>query len=129
MNADSNTQKSVSAHPWVQLILGIVCMLVVANMQSGWINFNHGWNTLFAAATFNLVAAALGLLVLKSMRARHVSAIRADLPAARLTAVRGALQRTANLPGTGSVPRKHTITEALPRISWPRLAQTPGGYS
>jgi len=39
MNADSNTQKSVFAHPWVQLILGIICMVAVANLQYGWTNF------------------------------------------------------------------------------------------
>ena len=39
MNADSNTKQSVFAHPWVQLILGIICMVAVANLQYGWTNF------------------------------------------------------------------------------------------
>lgn len=39
MNADSNIRKSVFAHPWVQLILGIICMVAVANLQYGWTNF------------------------------------------------------------------------------------------
>jgi MFS transporter, OFA family, oxalate/formate antiporter len=39
---------------------------------------SHGWNTVFAIAmTFNLIAAALGLFVLKPMRARHFAAVRA----------------------------------------------------
>jgi MFS transporter, OFA family, oxalate/formate antiporter len=42
------------------------------------IGVTHGWNTVFAIAmTFNLVAAALGLFVLKPMRVRHFEAIRA----------------------------------------------------
>jgi MFS transporter, OFA family, oxalate/formate antiporter len=39
----------------------------------------YGWNTVFLIAmTFNLIAAALGLFVLKPMRARHFSAVRAE---------------------------------------------------
>jgi len=39
MTTDSNSQTSVFANPWVQLILGIICMASVANMQYGWTLF------------------------------------------------------------------------------------------
>src|SRR3977135_492608 len=41
MNANVNTQKPTSpfARPWVQLILGVVCMACVANLQYGWTLF------------------------------------------------------------------------------------------
>jgi OFA family oxalate/formate antiporter-like MFS transporter len=43
------------------------------------IGVTHGWNTVFAIAmTFNLIAAALGLFVLKPMRVRHFVAVRAE---------------------------------------------------
>jgi MFS transporter, OFA family, oxalate/formate antiporter len=43
------------------------------------IGVSHGWNTVFAIAMiFNLIAAALGLFVLKPMRARHFVAVRAE---------------------------------------------------
>lgn len=69
MNADSNTQKSVFAHPWVQLILGM---------------------------TFNLIAAALGLFVLKPMRARHFAAVGAEVAGAPVAALRAAMQPSGN---------------------------------
>jgi OFA family oxalate/formate antiporter-like MFS transporter len=55
----------------------------------------RGWNTVFAIAmSCNLVAAALGLFVVKPMRAKHFAAIRAETenPAADLE--RAALQAT-----------------------------------
>ncbi len=40
MVTDSNSQTtSVFAKPWVQLVLGIICMIAVANLQYGWTNF------------------------------------------------------------------------------------------
>src|SRR5215475_8720652 len=40
MVTDSNTENtSVFARPWIQLVLGIVCMAAVANMQYGWTLF------------------------------------------------------------------------------------------
>jgi OFA family oxalate/formate antiporter-like MFS transporter len=41
MNASVNSQQSSSAfaNPWVQLILGVVCMACVANLQYGWTLF------------------------------------------------------------------------------------------
>ena len=40
MVTDSQSQNtSVFSRPWVQLVLGIVCMAAVANMQYGWTNF------------------------------------------------------------------------------------------
>src|SRR5450432_1825154 len=41
MNANSNSLKSSSprANPWVQLILGVICMACVANLQYGWTLF------------------------------------------------------------------------------------------
>jgi OFA family oxalate/formate antiporter-like MFS transporter len=41
MSASANTQPSAStlANPWVQLILGVICMASVANLQYGWTLF------------------------------------------------------------------------------------------
>src|ERR1700723_67897 len=41
MNASANAQQSTSglANPWVQLILGVICMACVANLQYGWTLF------------------------------------------------------------------------------------------
>ena len=41
MNANSNSPQSTSpfANPWVQLILGVICMACVANLQYGWTLF------------------------------------------------------------------------------------------
>ena len=41
MNANLNSRQSTSAlgNPWVQLILGVVCMACVANLQYGWTLF------------------------------------------------------------------------------------------
>jgi len=41
MNANSDSQlvKSPFANPWVQLVLGVICMACVANLQYGWTLF------------------------------------------------------------------------------------------
>ena len=41
MNANLNSQQSTSpwANPWVQLVIGVVCMACVANLQYGWTLF------------------------------------------------------------------------------------------
>jgi OFA family oxalate/formate antiporter-like MFS transporter len=41
MNANLNSQQSNSpwANPWVQLVIGVVCMACVANLQYGWTLF------------------------------------------------------------------------------------------
>src|SRR6202049_3370074 len=40
MVTDSNSQtNSVFAQPWTQLIIGIICMVMIANMQYGWTLF------------------------------------------------------------------------------------------
>ncbi len=41
MNANVNSQQSKSpfANPWVQLVLGVICMACVANLQYGWTLF------------------------------------------------------------------------------------------
>src|SRR5271170_5186209 len=41
MNANSTSGQSASwlANPWVQLVLGVICMASVANLQYGWTLF------------------------------------------------------------------------------------------
>lgn len=39
MNATATTSSSPLANPWVQLIIGIICMACVANLQYGWTLF------------------------------------------------------------------------------------------
>src|SRR5580698_4493707 len=46
---DNLTAKSPFANPWVQLIIGVICMAAVANLQYGWtwfvdpINAKYHW--------------------------------------------------------------------------------------
>jgi MFS transporter, OFA family, oxalate/formate antiporter len=47
MTGDSNSQTRLFARPWVQLILGIICMASVANMQYGWTLFVNPINAQF----------------------------------------------------------------------------------
>jgi len=60
----------------------------------------HGWNSVFTlAAVFNLIAAALGLFVLKPMRARHFDQVRAEVAAesgAQVAAGSGVLHAPTN---------------------------------
>ncbi|MFI4869240.1 MAG: oxalate/formate MFS antiporter [Steroidobacterales bacterium] len=40
MVADSGSQtKSILANPWTQLVLGVICMVMIANLQYGWTLF------------------------------------------------------------------------------------------
>jgi len=58
------------------------------------IGASHAWNAMFSVAiTFNLVAAALALFVLKPMRAKHFAALRAETPGSE-PASNGALLRS-----------------------------------
>ncbi|MDP9007932.1 MAG: oxalate/formate MFS antiporter, partial [Pseudomonadota bacterium] len=36
---ENQTAKSPLANPWVQLIIGVICMACVANLQYGWTLF------------------------------------------------------------------------------------------
>src|SRR5271170_7875492 len=38
-NSDSQLVKSPFANPWVQLVIGVICMACVANLQYGWTLF------------------------------------------------------------------------------------------
>jgi OFA family oxalate/formate antiporter-like MFS transporter len=61
MVTDSKPQStSAFAHPWTQLIIGIVCMVMVANLQYGWTLFvgpigaKFGWTKATIQITFTL---------------------------------------------------------------------------
>jgi OFA family oxalate/formate antiporter-like MFS transporter len=61
MVTDSKPQStSVFAHPWAQLIIGIICMVMVANLQYGWTLFvgpigaKFGWTKAAIQTTFFL---------------------------------------------------------------------------
>ena len=62
MVTDSISQPtgSVFARPWAQLILGIICMVMVANMQYGWTLFvgpigdKYGWSKASIQVTFTI---------------------------------------------------------------------------
>src|SRR6202046_2754081 len=59
MNANL-TAKSPFANPWVQLIIGVICMACVANLQYGWtwfvdpINAKYHWGRAAIQATFTV---------------------------------------------------------------------------
>ena len=61
MVTDSKPQStSVFANPWAQLIVGIICMVMVANLQYGWTLFvgpigaKYGWTKTAIQWTFTL---------------------------------------------------------------------------
>ena len=61
MATDSNSQStSTLAQPWVQLVVGLVCMIMVANMQYGWTLFvgpigdKYHWTKAAIQVTFTL---------------------------------------------------------------------------
>jgi MFS transporter, OFA family, oxalate/formate antiporter len=60
MNTTPNSQASIFANPWTQLVLGIVCMASVANMQYGWtlfvdpIDAQHHWGRAAIQVAFTL---------------------------------------------------------------------------
>src|SRR5204862_7095761 len=61
MATDSNSQKtSVFANPWAQLIVGLICMVMVANLQYGWTLFvgpigtKYGWTKAAIQVTFTI---------------------------------------------------------------------------
>ena len=59
MNSASDT-KSVFASPWLQLIIGIICMVMIANLQYGWTFFvpdiqkKFGWDRASIQIAFTL---------------------------------------------------------------------------
>jgi MFS transporter, OFA family, oxalate/formate antiporter len=60
---DNLTAKSPFANPWVQLIIGVICMACVANLQYGWtwfvdpINAKYHWGRAAIQATFTVFVA------------------------------------------------------------------------
>ena len=61
MATDSNSQNtSVFANPWAQLIVGLICMVMVANLQYGWTLFvgpigaKYGWSKAAIQVTFTI---------------------------------------------------------------------------
>jgi MFS transporter, OFA family, oxalate/formate antiporter len=61
MATDSNPQaRSVFGRPWLQLIIGIICMLMIANLQYGWTLFvgpigdKFHWNKAAIQVTFTV---------------------------------------------------------------------------
>src|SRR5260370_3727486 len=49
MGAANSTLPALQANRWLQLIIGVVCMVMIANLQYGWtlfvqpINEKYGW--------------------------------------------------------------------------------------
>jgi OFA family oxalate/formate antiporter-like MFS transporter len=61
MATDSNTQNSsLFAQPWTQLVIGIICMVMIANLQYGWTFFvpeiqkKFGWDRALIQVAFTL---------------------------------------------------------------------------
>ena len=61
MVTDSNSQTtSVFARPWTQLIIGIICMVMIANLQYGWTLFvgpigdKYHWSKAAIQVTFTI---------------------------------------------------------------------------
>ena len=59
-NLNSSTSKSALANPWVQLVIGVICMASVANLQYGWtlfvdpIDAKHHWGRAAIQLAFTL---------------------------------------------------------------------------
>src|ERR1700739_3169613 len=61
MATDSNSQTgSLLARPWAQLIIGIICMVMIANLQYGWTLFvgpigdKYHWSKAAIQVTFTI---------------------------------------------------------------------------
>jgi MFS transporter, OFA family, oxalate/formate antiporter len=56
----NDTSKSPFANPWIQLIVGVICMAAVANLQYGWtlfvnpIDARHGWGRAAIQVAFSI---------------------------------------------------------------------------
>ena len=53
-------RRSVFANPWVQLVVGVICMVMIANLQYGWTFFvpdiqkKFGWDRASIQVAFTL---------------------------------------------------------------------------
>ena len=62
-NGASATNPSVSRERWTQLIAGIICMIMIANLQYGWTLFvhpiakAHGWSIAAIQVAFTIFVA------------------------------------------------------------------------
>ena len=60
MESARPTTKSFFASPWVQLIIGVICMVMIANLQYGWTFFvpdiqkKFGWDRASIQVAFTL---------------------------------------------------------------------------
>src|ERR1700758_3233847 len=66
MSANSSSvqpTQSALANPWLQLLVGIVCMVMIANLQYGWtlfvgpMNKAHGWPIVDIQLAFSIFVA------------------------------------------------------------------------
>jgi hypothetical protein len=75
-SANVSSARVSEATRWGQLVFGIVCMVMIANLQYGWTLFvnpidqKYHWGR---AAILNIAAAIMALLVLKPMRIRTMA--------------------------------------------------------
>jgi MFS transporter, OFA family, oxalate/formate antiporter len=63
MSSDAPHPSSVSTYRWTQLIIGVVCMVLIANLQYGWTLFvqpmaqTHGWEVAEIQVAFSIFIA------------------------------------------------------------------------
>ena len=57
------TAQTIAGSRWLQLVLGIICLVMIANLQYGWTLFilpidkAHGWGRASIQAAFSIEAA------------------------------------------------------------------------
>ncbi|MBX6327218.1 MAG: oxalate/formate MFS antiporter [Pseudolabrys sp.] len=62
-NASASPSQSISRERWTQLFAGIICMIMIANLQYGWtlfvhpINAKHGWSIAAIQVAFSIFVA------------------------------------------------------------------------
>jgi MFS transporter, OFA family, oxalate/formate antiporter len=63
INASASTASATSVNRWAQLVIGIVCMVLIANLQYGWTLFvapmsqKHGWEVAAIQVAFSVFIA------------------------------------------------------------------------
>lgn len=61
--ADQAATSSIARVRWTQLIVGVICMVMIANLQYGWtlfvrpINAAHGWSIASIQVAFSIFVA------------------------------------------------------------------------
>jgi OFA family oxalate/formate antiporter-like MFS transporter len=85
----NNASSSVNHERWTQLIAGIICMIMIANLQYGWTLFVHPINEAHKGWSIAAIQVAFSIFValetwLTPIQGWIVDQLGAQIPSARL---------------------------------------------